>query len=82
MDSTQIGFIGLGAMGSVMAPLLADSSVEVLGLDPAAIASSSSQIRMVNNISALSNCAAIILMLPDANGCGSGRLLTCALSTF
>jgi phosphoglycerate dehydrogenase-like enzyme len=35
MDSTQIGFIGLGAMGSVMAPLLADSSVEVLGLDPA-----------------------------------------------
>ena len=65
MDSTQIGFIGLGAMGSVMAPLLADSSVEVLGLDPAATASSSSQIRMVNNISALSNCAAIILMLPD-----------------
>ena len=65
MDSTQIGFIGLGAMGSVMAPLLADSSVEVLGLDPATTASSSSQIRMVNNISALSNCAAIILMLPD-----------------
>ena len=65
MDSTQIGFIGLGAMGSVMAPLLVDNSVEVLGLDPAVAAASSSQIRMVDNISALSNCAVIILMLPD-----------------
>ena len=65
MDSTQVGVIGLGAMGSVMAPLLTDKSVEVLGLDPAVCASSSSHIRMVDDIAALSNCAAIILMLPD-----------------
>ena len=65
MASTKIGFIGLGAMGSVMAPLLANERTEVLGLDPARRDMPVPQLTMIEDVRALSECEIIILMLPD-----------------
>ncbi len=65
MTSTKIGFIGLGAMGSVMAPLLANEKTEVFGLDPALQDAPVPQITMVEDIRTLGQCEIIILMLPD-----------------
>ena len=65
MASTKIGFVGLGAMGSVMAPLLANEKTEILGLDPARRDMPVPQLTMVEDFQALSECEIIILMLPD-----------------
>ena len=65
MTSTKIGFVGLGAMGSVMAPLLANERTEILGLDPARRDMPVPQLTMIEDIEALSECEIIILMLPD-----------------
>ena len=65
MTSTKIGFIGLGAMGSVMAPLLANEKTEVLGLDPALRDVPVPRLTMIKNVRDLSESEIIILMLPD-----------------
>ena len=61
----QIGFVGLGAMGSVMAPLPARGGFSVIGFDTAP---RRADIQNVTNASSLSDmvaCDTIITMLPD-----------------
>ncbi len=61
----SIGFVGLGAMGSVMAPLPQKAGFSVIGFDPATTLSETSGISMASRLEELVNCDAIILMLPD-----------------
>ena len=61
----NIGFIGLGAMGSVMAPLIVKSGYTVHGYDIKANIDKSSGVKQVKDIKELSNLDVIIFMLPD-----------------
>ena len=60
----NIGFIGLGAMGSVMSPLLSKAGFEVYGFD---IKSTQNikDVKVVQNLSDLYDKDIIIFMLPD-----------------
>ena len=60
----KIGFIGLGAMGSKMAPLLAQSGFEVYGFDINKIISGKDYV-IVENLKGLHDTDVIIFMLPD-----------------
>ena len=60
----KIGFIGLGAMGSKMAPLLAQSGFEVYGFDINKINSGKKYV-IVENLKGLHDTDVIIFMLPD-----------------
>ena len=60
----KIGFIGLGAMGSKMAPLLAQSGFEVYGFDINKINSGKDYV-IVENLKDLYDTDVIIFMLPD-----------------
>ena len=60
----KIGFIGLGAMGSKMAPLLAQSGFEVYGFDINKINSGKDYV-IVENLKGLHDTDVIIFMLPD-----------------
>ena len=82
----SIGFVGLGAMGSVMAPLLVKAGYRVIGFDPLATMDINSGVSKAPHLENLINCDAIILMLPDgtvvnkvatdlANGGFSGLLI-------
>ena len=65
MKIKNVGFIGLGAMGSVMAPLIVRAGYHVFGYDIRTKIDKSSGIKQVSNIRDLSNLDVIIFMLPD-----------------
>ena len=65
MKIKNVGFIGLGAMGSVMAPLIVKAGYNVFGYDIHTKIDKSSDIKQVSNIRDLSNLDVIIFMLPD-----------------
>ena len=65
MKIKNVGFIGLGAMGSVMAPLIVQAGYNVFGYDIHTKIDKSSGIKQVSNIRDLSNLDVIIFMLPD-----------------
>ena len=65
MKIKNVGFIGLGAMGSVMAPLIVNAGYHVFGYDIHTKIDQSSGIKQVSNIRDLSNLDVIIFMLPD-----------------
>ncbi|MDC1383748.1 NAD(P)-dependent oxidoreductase [Candidatus Puniceispirillum sp.] len=60
-----IGFVGLGAMGSAMAPLPLKAGYNVMGFDPVTSLNENSGVRMASRLIDLTECDAIIFMLPD-----------------
>ena len=60
----EIGFVGLGAMGSAMAPLLSKADFNVYGYD-IKNPKDSNEINIVTSIKELSDKEVIIFMLPD-----------------
>ena len=65
MTIKNIGFIGLGAMGSVMAPLIVQSGCNVLGYDIKAKIDKLSGVKQVGDINEFSHLDVIIFMLPN-----------------
>ena len=65
MTIKNIGFIGLGAMGSVMAPLIVKSGFNVLGYDIKAKIDKLSGVKQVEDINELNSLDVIIFMLPN-----------------
>ena len=65
MKIKNIGFIGLGAMGSVMAPLIVKSGWNVLGYDINTKIDKSSGVKQVEDINEFSGFDVIIFMLPN-----------------
>jgi len=61
----SIGFVGLGAMGSVMAPLPLKAGYNVIGYDPATNLNENSGVRITSQLIDLTECDTIIFMLPD-----------------
>ena len=61
----QIGFVGLGAMGSVMAPLPVAAGFSVIAFDIASQLPDLPDITMAAALTDLATCDAIITMLPD-----------------
>ena len=61
----RIGFVGLGAMGSVMAPLPAHAGFTVLGFDTAAKRPDVPDVVAATSLADMVACDAIITMLPD-----------------
>ncbi len=61
----SVGFVGLGAMGSVMAPLPLKAGFSVIGFDPATTRVKNSGICLASRLEDLAGCDAVILMLPD-----------------
>ena len=65
MTIKNIGFIGLGAMGSVMAPLIVKSGYRVNGFDIKVNIDKSSGVRQVKDINELRSLDVLIFMLPN-----------------
>ena len=65
MKIKNVGFIGLGAMGSVMAPLIVQAGYNVFGYDIHTKIDKSSGIKQVSNIREFNNLDVIIFMLPN-----------------
>ena len=65
MTIKNIGFIGLGAMGSVMAPLIVKSGCKVLGYDIKAKIDKLSGVKQVEDLNDFSGLDVIIFMLPN-----------------
>ena len=65
MTIKNIGFIGLGAMGSVMAPLIVKSGCNILGYDIKAKIDKSSGVKQVEDINEFNGLDIIIFMLPN-----------------
>ncbi len=65
MKIKNVGFIGLGAMGSVMAPLIVKAGYNVFGYDIHTKIDKSSGIKQISDIRDLINLDVIIFMLPD-----------------
>ena len=63
----SIGFVGLGVMGSVMAPLIPKAGFSVICFDKEACISESENVRMASSLSDLAKCEMIVLMLPDGD---------------
>ena len=61
----QIGFVGLGAMGSVMAPLPRRAGFSVVGFDIAPQRSDIADVDRAFTLEELSECDTVITMLPD-----------------
>ena len=61
----SVGFVGLGAMGSVMAPLPLKAGYSVIGFDIATTLGENSGVRSASQLEDLVSCDAVILMLPD-----------------
>ena len=61
----QIGFVGLGAMGSVMAPLPARAGFSVIGFDTAPQRPDLPDVVAATSLTDLVACDTIITMLPD-----------------
>ena len=61
----QIGFVGLGAMGSVMAPLPARAGFSVIGFDTAVQRPDLADVASASSLADLAACDMVITMLPD-----------------
>ena len=61
----SVGFVGLGAMGSVMAPLPLKAGYSVIGFDPATTLDKNSGVCLASRLEDLVGCDIVILMLPD-----------------
>ena len=61
----QIGFVGLGAMGSVMAPLPARAGFSVIGFDTALNRPDLADVAYAKSLTDMAACDTIITMLPD-----------------
>jgi len=61
----QVGFVGLGAMGSVMAPLPAKAGFSVIGFDTAAELPDMPGVKQAAVLTDLCACEIVITMLPD-----------------
>ena len=61
----EIGFVGLGTMGSVMAPLAARAGFSVLGFDTAPQRPNLTNVTNASSLTDLVGCDKIITMLPD-----------------
>ena len=61
----SVGFVGLGAMGSVMAPLPIKAGYSVIGFDLATRLDENSGVCSASQLEDLVSCDAVILMLPD-----------------
>ena len=66
MRIENIGFIGLGAMGSVMAPLLGQSGYNVFGYDIGTKIEKSTGVSQVQSLNDLKSMDVIIFMLPNS----------------
>jgi 3-hydroxyisobutyrate dehydrogenase len=62
---TNIGFVGLGAMGSVMAPLIARAGFNLITFDIIEKVKTEKNVVQAKNLDELVCCGIIILMLPD-----------------
>ncbi len=62
---TNIGFVGMGSMGSVMAPLIAKAGFNLTTFDITVQVKSEENIVQAKNLDELVFCNIIILMLPD-----------------
>ena len=65
MNIKNVGFIGLGAMGSAMAPLIVQAGYKVLGYDINSKIDKASGISQVDNLESLKSMDVIIFMLPN-----------------
>jgi len=61
----SIGFVGLGAMGSVMAPLPVKAGFRVIGFDTATRLPAETGVEPASSLADLAGCDAVVLMLPD-----------------
>ena len=61
----QIGFVGLGAMGSVMAPRPARAGFSVIGFDKASQRPELADVKNASSLADMAVCDTIITMLPD-----------------
>ena len=61
----QIGFVGLGAIGSVMAPLPAGAGFSVIGFDTAPQRPDLADVTNASSLTDMVACDTIITMLPD-----------------
>jgi len=61
----QIGFVGLGAMGSVMAPLPAGAGFSVIGFDTVPQRPDLADVTNASSLTDMVACDTIITMLPD-----------------
>jgi len=66
MKINRVGFVGLGAMGSVMSPLLAKAGYQVLGYDLIAKIEKSSGVKQLDTLDGFVEIDAVILMLPNS----------------
>ena len=64
-DQTYIGFVGLGAMGSVMAPLISRAGFNLITFDKAVRIKPEKNLVRAESLTELLNCNFIFLMLPD-----------------
>ncbi|MDB9915782.1 NAD(P)-dependent oxidoreductase [Alphaproteobacteria bacterium] len=65
MNIKNVGFIGLGAMGSAMAPLIVQAGYKVLGYDISSKIDKTSGVSQVDNLESLKSMDVIIFMLPN-----------------
>ena len=65
MNIKNVGFIGLGAMGSAMAPLIVQAGYKVLGYDINSKIDKASGVSQVDNLESLKSMDVIIFMLPN-----------------
>jgi 3-hydroxyisobutyrate dehydrogenase len=65
MNIKNVGFVGLGAMGSAMAPLIVQAGYKVLGYDINSKIDKASGVSQVDNLESLKSMDVIIFMLPN-----------------
>jgi len=65
MKISKVGFVGLGAMGSVMSPLLVKAGYQVFGYDIIANIDVSSGVKQLDTLDDFAQFDAIIFMLPN-----------------
>ena len=66
MQISKVGFVGLGAMGSVMSPLLVKAGYQVFGYDIIANIDVSSGVKQLDTLDDFAQFDAIIFMLPNS----------------
>ena len=66
MKISKVGFVGLGAMGSVMSPLLVKAGYQVFGYDIIANIDVSSGVKQLDTLDDFSQFDAVIFMLPNS----------------
>jgi len=66
MKISKVGFVGLGAMGSVMSPLLVKAGYQVFGYDIIANIDETSGVKQLDTLDDFAQFDAIIFMLPNS----------------